>query len=73
MRRLSNDHTLSTIYQASQGGAYFIRVGERRTRLYLTPQACERARARGELYTDAEYQELTRVSTQQQVKGVRRR
>lgn len=46
--------------RAARGSFYLReRATGKRTRLYINLEACRRAAARGELYTDAEYAALT--------------
>lgn len=42
-------------------GHYLRNAAGLRTRLYVTLEAAERALARGEIYTDDDYRELTRI------------
>ena len=45
--------------RVSRGSFYLRACDGRRTRLYITLEACYRAAERGELYTDTEYVSLT--------------
>jgi hypothetical protein len=62
---MTNTAILDRFERRRAWGSFYLRerATGKRTRLYINLEACARAVARGELYTDAEYATLTTLPT----------
>lgn len=62
---MTDTELLARFERRSARGCFFLRerATGKRTRQYITLRACSIAAERGELYSDDEYTELTRIPT----------